>query len=168
MFGLSKKERYEKRVIILLHAFFGDITGVEPETMIAPKIKELYREHWDGVIEEGVSLGNSPEQTAIVLTTIFYKDMFINQISAQETQNIRSYILDKVYENENLPNIIYRILITTLVANGMTGREISTDIFALFLRDIHRAIFDGDDERLNCTVEYFVEGSNQIKEQWRN
>lgn len=163
MFGLSKRERYEKDVIVSLHALFGDITGVKREQMIAPKLKDLYRAHWDGVIEEAIALNNAPELTALVLAVIFYQDMIKNQASEDDLATMRRCILENRYDDEKRPAIMFKIEFTTMVANGWTSREIDGDKFALALRDVHRAIFDGDDEHLNDTITYFIEGANRIK-----
>jgi hypothetical protein len=73
MFGLSKRERYEDEVVVLLHAFFGDIDETKRAEAIVPRLKEVFRDHWKGVLDEGLAKGNSPRLTAFILAVLFYQ-----------------------------------------------------------------------------------------------
>ena len=164
VFGFSKKERYEREVEVSLHALFGDISGMPDKGFVAPKIKQLYEDHWDGVIKEGVELGNSPELTAFILAVIFYQDMINNQSTANDIKTIRKFILENNYDDEARPVIMFKIEFTIMVAVGW----VDEDKFVLALRDIHRAIFDGDDEHLEETIAYFIDGGNRIRDRWKS
>ena len=96
---------------------------------------------------------------------IFYQDMIKNQATDDDLTAMRRCILGNLYDDEERPAIIFKIELTTLVANGWTNSEIDGDKFVLALRDIHRAIFDGNDDHLNDTVAYFIDGANRIKAQ---
>jgi hypothetical protein len=144
---------------------FGDITGVKREQLIAQKLKDSYRKYWDGAMEEGVTLSHAAELTALVLAVIFYQDMIKNHVSEEDLAIMRRCIFDNLHDDELRPAIMFRIELTTLVANGWINSEIDGYDFALALRDIHRAIFNGDDEHLDKTIGYFIEGANRIKAQ---
>ena len=148
MFGSSKKERYEWEVEESLHVLFDDISGMPDEGFVAPKIKQLYEDHWDGVIKEGVELGNSPKLTAFVLAVNIYEDMINNHSTADDIETIRKFILEKNYDDEARPVIMFKIEFTSAVASGWFDKELDGDWFCIGLRDIHRAIFDGDDEHV--------------------
>lgn len=168
VFGFSNKERYEREVEVSLHAMFLDIDGVPDKDMVAPKIKQMYKDYWDGVIKEGVELGNSPELTAFTLAMIFYQDMINNHAIADDVEKIRNIILEKNYNDEARPVIMFKLEVTTAVASGWFDEELDGDKFVLGLRDIHRAIFDGDDEHLNETIAYFIDGGNRIRDRWKS
>ena len=168
MVGFSKKERYEQEVEESLHALFGDISGMPDEGFVAPKIKQLYADHWDGVIKEMVELGNSPELTAFVLAVIFFQDMINNHLTADDIETIRKVILEKNHDPEARPLIMFKIELTTIVAGSWVDKELDGDKFCLGLRDIHRAIFDGDDEHLEETIAYFIDGGNRIRDQLKS
>lgn len=168
MFGFSKKERYEQNVEVSLHSLFGDIGDTPKEDMIAPKIKQMYQEHWDGVIEEGIELSNPPELTASVLAVIFYQDMLNNHSTPEDVNLIRQCILENNYDDEVRPAIMFKIELFNVMAGGWAGKEIDEDWYVLGLRDIHRAIFDGDDEHLNETMNYFINGATRLKEQYKS
>ena len=165
MFGFFKKERYERKVEVLFHALFGDISGMPDEDFVAPKIRQLYEDHWDGVIKEGFELGNSAELTAFIVAVIFYQDIINNHLTADEIETIRKFILEKNYDDEARPVIMSTIEWTTIVAGGWSDEELDEDKFSLGLRDIHRAIFDGDDEHLEETITYFIDAGNRIRDQ---
>lgn len=168
MFGLSKRERYEREVVVSLHALFGDIGDKPKEDMIAPHIKEKFQDNWDGVIEEGIELSNSPELTATALAVIFYQDMFNNHLAPEDVELIRQYILENNYDDEVRPIIMFKIELFTVMAGGWADDEFDGDWFVIGLRDIHRAIFGGDDEHLDQTIAYFINGSNRIKGQFKS
>ena len=168
MFGSSKKERYEWEVEESLHALFGDISGMPDEGFVAPKIKQLYEDHWDGVIKEGVELGNSPELTAFVLAVIFYEDMINNHSTADDIETIRKFIHEKNYDDEARPLIMFKIEFTSRVAGNWFDEELLGDTFFLGLREIHRAIFDGDDEHVEETIAYFIDRGNRIRDQLKS
>ncbi len=168
MVGFSKKERYEQEVEESLHALFGDISGMPDEGFVAPKIKQLYEDHWDGVIKEGVELGNSPELTAFVLAVIFYEDMINNHSTADDIETIRKFILEKNYDDEARPLIMFKIEFTSMVAGNWFDEELLGDTFFLGLREIHRAIFDGDDEHVEETIAYFIDRGNRIRDQLKS
>ena len=168
MFGFSKKERYEREVVASLHALFGDISGMPDEGFIAPKIKQLYEDNWDGVIKEGVELGNSPELTAFALAVILYQDMINNHLTPYDIETIRKVILEKNYDAEERPFIMFKIEFTIMVAGSWVDKELDGDKFCLGLRDIHKAIFDGDDEYVEETFAYFIDGGNRIRDQLKS
>ncbi len=168
MFEFSKKERYEREVEESLHALFGDISGMPDEGFVAPKIKRLYEDHWDGVIKEGVELGNSPELTAFILAVIFYQDMINNHSTADDIETIRKFILEKNYDDEARPPIMFKIEFTTMVAGNWFDEELLGDNFFFGLRDIHRAIFDGDDEHVEETIAYFIDRGIALGDQLKS
>ncbi len=168
MVGFSKKERYEREVEESLHALFGDISGMPDEGFVAPKIKQLYEDHWDGVIKEGVELGNSPELTAFVLAVTFYEDMINNHSTADDIETIRKFIHEKNYDDEARPLIMFKIEFTSRVAGNWFDEELLGDTFFLGLREIHRAIFDGDDEHVEETIAYFIDRGNRIRDQLKS
>ncbi len=168
MVGFSKKERYEQEVEESLHALFGDISGMPDEGFVAPKIKQLYEDHWDGVIKEGVELGNSPKLTAFVLAVIFYEDMINNHSTADDIETIRKFILEKNYDDEARPLIMFKIEFTTMVAGSWFDEKSEGEKFFLGLREIHRAIFDGDDEHVEETIAYFIDRGNRIRDQLKS
>ena len=163
MFGSSKKERYEWEVGESLHALFGDISGMPDEGFVAPKIKQLYEDHWDGVIKEGVELGNSPKLTAFVLAVIFYQDMINNHSTADDIETIRKFILENNYDDEARPVIMVKIEFTTMVAGSWFVEKLEGEIFFHGLREIHGAIFDGDDEHAEETIAYFMTGEPALE-----
>ena len=167
MFGLSKKERYEGKVEGALIALLADFGNDADNTNLLKKIKKIYSEHWDGIICEGIELKQSPELTALMICVIFYQDMLRNHISEKDICNIRKYIIENINVSEDEPTIIFKMKMTALLANSWAGNEITEDNFVLAIRDIHRAIFDGDDEYLEDTMTYLIEGANQIKAQMR-
>ncbi len=54
------------------------------------------------------------------------------------------------------------------MAGSWVDKELDGDKFCLGLRDIHRAIFDGDDENVEETIAYFNEGGNRIRDQLKS
>ncbi len=107
MFGFSKKERYEREVVVLLHALFADIGSVPKEDLIAPKLKQLWGDNWDGMIKEEFESGKSPELTAFILAVIFYQDMINNHSTADDIETIRKFILENNYDDEARPVIMF-------------------------------------------------------------
>ena len=90
MFGLSKRERYESKVEIFLMVMFG---AGDDGTTLAKGLKDRYSDSWDAVIREGLELGNSPELTGAVLSSIFYRDMISNEFSADQVMQMREAII---------------------------------------------------------------------------
>ena len=45
MFGLSKKERYERKVTVALHALLADIGSEAKKGEVVPFVKERYADH---------------------------------------------------------------------------------------------------------------------------
>ncbi len=168
MFEFSKKKKYEREVEESLHALFGDISGMPDEGFVAPKIKQLYEDHWDGAIKEGVELGNSAELTAFVLAVIFYEDMINNHSTADDIETIRKFILEKNYDDEARPLIMVKTEFTSMVAGNWFDEELLGDNFFLGLKDIHMAIFDGDDEHVEETIAYFIDRGNCIRDQLKS
>jgi len=167
LFGLSRKERYERKVEVALIALLADFVKDTDNISLLKGIKEIYSEHWDGVIEEGIELKNSPELTALMICVIFYQDMLRNHCSKNDIEYIRKCIIEDINDSDDEPSIVFKMKMTVLLANGWAGKEITQDQCALAIRDIHRAIFDGDDEYLDDTVTYLIEGVNRIKAQVR-
>ncbi len=164
MLGFSKKERYEREVVVSLHALFADIGDLPKEGFVAPKIKQWWEDRWDGMIKEEFESGKSPELTAFILAVIFYQDMINNYLTADDIETIRKFILENNYDDEARPVIMFKIEFTTTVAGGW----VDLDLLVLGLRDIHRAIFDGDDEHLEETITYFIDGGIRIRDQWKS
>lgn len=160
---LTKKGRYEHNVNVSLIALLADF-GREGSNEIVPIIKEMYSENWDGVMQEGIELGNTPETTAFILAIM----TTINAISGipEETMDeIRKSIIEPNYDTEEL-DILFRLKFTfSLAGRYANSGEITDDALALGIRDIHRAIFDDDDTLLDDTVHYLLEGGEYIVDQ---
>lgn len=125
----------------------------------------MYAEHWSNIVEEGAQLGTPAELTALIIAVLFYQDMIINKASDEDLETKRKCILEKIYDDEIRPVIMFKIELTTLIAGSWADYEIDGDKFTRAIRDIHRAIFDGDDEHLDDTVQYFINGANRIRAQ---
>ena len=106
-------------------------------------------------------MSNPPELTAVALAVIFYQDMLVNHTTLEDMKLIRQCILAKIYDPEIRPTIMFRIELFTNVGGNWAGNGIDEDWFFVGLRDIHRTIFDGDDEHLDETIAYFINGANR-------
>lgn len=166
MFGLSKKERYERKVEVSLIAMFCDFG--EGSGKIVPDIKKRFLDHWDQIMKEGVELSNSPETTALCIAVQFYRDAIRNHISPNEIDFMKKHIIERNYEPDIEMGILFRLRVTFYLASRMsTAGIIPRDIVLASLRDIHRAIYDNGDDKLDDTVIYFIEGGNCIAKQIR-
>jgi len=145
-----------------LRILFGDVDGVSDDQMIAPKLGQLYESHWAGIVNEGIASGISAETAALVLAVTFYQDTIKNQATTEDVETIRRCILDKDHDDNHRPAIMFRMELSMAVANGWAGKKIGRDHFALALRDLHRAIFDGNDDHLDDTATYLIEGGDRL------
>lgn len=164
MFGLSKRERYEREVFAMVHALFGEYDGGEQEPFFAPLLRKAYATQWDRIIKEHADASVSAQLTALALAVIFHQDLITNHTSAEDLAAMRRCIVEGLYDEKTRPEIIARIEFTTMVANGWTQGIIEGKDFALALRDIHRAIFHNNDDHVDQTFDYFIEGANRLKE----
>ncbi len=57
---------------------------------------------------------------------------------------------------------------TSMVAGNWFDEELLGDNFFLGLKDIHKAIFDGDDEHVEETIAYFIDRGNRIRDQLKS
>jgi len=146
-----------------LHILFGDVDGVGDDQMIAPKLPRLYESHWAGIVDGGIASGIPAETAALVLAVFFYQDTIKNHATTEDVETMRRCILDKDHDDHHRPAIMFRMELSMAVANGWAGNKIGRDHFVLALRDLHRAIFDGNDDHLDDTVTYLIEGGDRLK-----
>jgi hypothetical protein len=159
--SISKREQYEDDVVVDLHAFFGDINETKRAEAIAPKLKGIFRDHWKGVLDEGLAKGNSPCLTAFILAIVYYQ-MILKDLPNDERAAMRQCILEHRGANDERPAILFKIELTTAVARGVATNELGAEMLVRGLGDIHRAIFGGDEHFME-TVRYFFDGSDRIK-----
>lgn len=162
MFGLSKRERYEREVRANLSAMFG--AGSDGDDLAAG-ITQRYAEHWPGVIREGLELGNSADLTAAVISAIFYRDIIKAEASPDVVAEAKHAILDQVYESEN--GLLTRLTFTTLFVSSKAAK-LTADQKALWVRDIHRAIFDDDDLHVDTTITYLFGRADRLRAEFES
>jgi hypothetical protein len=153
MFGLSQKERYESKVEVCLIALLADAWRTEADQVI-PLLKKKYSEHWDGVLQEGIELRNSPETSALTITVNFYTDCITNLTTPKVILKIRQAIIN---DEMIVPNdLLFRMKVTFALASQWASKEISKDKLINSIRDIHRSIFNDDDKLFKNTLGYFL------------
>ena len=89
MFGLSKRERYEREVFAMVHALFGEYDGGEQEPFFAPLLRKAYATQWDRIIKEHADASVSAQLTALALAVIFHQDLITNHTSAEDLAAMR-------------------------------------------------------------------------------
>ena len=161
MFGLSKAERYESAVRSSLSAMFG--AGDTGEELVAG-IKLRYAQHWQGIIREGLELGNSADFTAAAVTSIFYRDMIATEIAQDLLVEAREAILNHNYDSES--GLITRLTFSTVFISSLAAK-LSQDQKALWLRDIHRAIFADDDLHVDDTIKYLLGRADRLRKEFK-
>lgn len=163
MFGLSKWERYESKVDTFLAAMFG--AGDEGATL-AKALKSCYSDSWEGVIREGLELGNTPEHTGAILSAIFYKDMILHEFTLDAVQRMREAIIAQDHSDD--ARFPFKLFYSALMMSVADDENISSDVQALWFRDIHRAIFDDDDTHLEDTNRYLFDGASDLRAQYKD
>ena len=158
MFGLSKRERYETRVEVIMAAMLG--AGDDGVTF-AKEIKGRYTNFWSEAIEEGFKLGNSAEMTGAVFICFFYQEAFKYELPIDQIIKIQTAIICNDHsDNSEFPD---RMFFSSLLMSVSDDDKLPTDFKAAWFRDIHRAIFDGDDTHLEDTIKYLITGANDLR-----
>ncbi|QYZ67003.1 MAG: hypothetical protein OI74_09185 [Gammaproteobacteria bacterium (ex Lamellibrachia satsuma)] len=163
MFGLSKRERYEKKVRVILSALSIDLPDM-PGPSIAPLIEENFREHWNDVINEGIEKHQSPSLIAFMLAGLNFQDMLINAINESDRVHMQKCIKEKIYEFEECGAFLTRLKFYTMMGYGMSKRDIDPSVLSAMIRDIHRTLF-GYEDSLDDTIEYMAQGSYLLKKE---
>jgi len=148
-------------VRVQLILMFGEI-GEKQEHYSAKKLKKWYPDFWNLTIESSKLLNVGPELTALYIASHFFKDM-IERLSDEKRAFLQQCILDGDYEPENTPNtLLYKLKFTTANANHLLEKKIiNTAEFNEYIMEVHRAIFDVD-ENWEDSLGYLIEGGNRI------
>jgi hypothetical protein len=163
MFGLIKRKQYAADVEVFLMAMFG--AGDEGATL-AKVLKDRYSDYWDDVIKDGLELGNSPELTGAALSSIFYQDMFLNEISPDDVLIMRKAIVAQDHSDD--PGFPSSLIFSALAMSVADDKTMPADFRTAWFRDIHRAIFGEDDTHLEDTVTYLIDRANKLRATYKD
>ena len=121
----------------------------------------MYPDWWQAKLDDELE---PPELAALILVVHFYEDMINNYCSSEDMETIKNSILEDTHDFENQPLLLFKITFTCLIARSWFQDEIiGRDAWGVAMRDVHRAIFDGDDEHLEKTMAFFIEGGSLLK-----
>ena len=167
LFKFLKIRQYEKNVEACIRALLADISTNSSNPSMFKGIKTRYAENWGDIIKENFELKNSPELTALIVSVIFLQDMLYNDITYEQKEEIQKCIIDKIYDDDIRPHILFIMEFLVMLSHSWIKKEIKEDHYFLAIRDLHRAIFEGDDAHLDETEQYLVDGANRLKSRIR-
>jgi hypothetical protein len=158
-----QREQYEGQILICVHALLAELQCYKRKEELTFALTRLYRELWDYLVPHGLQLKYSPELSAMIFTVLFYQDMIAHKIGDDMLAEIRRCIRDNEHHPARQPLILFHIQLTTRVANGWASdNRISVDDYRLALRDLHRVVFDDNDQNLDTTLAYFSMGHDEL------
>lgn len=158
MFGFSKRERFEKKLEFFLLVFLG---AEEWGATITKEVKNLAIDYWGGVVEEALENGTTPETAGAALASIAYRYAVINSLPDDVIVKMRTAIQNNDYSDP--PGCLNNLFISALVIATTDDSKFPEGFKNIWLRDIHRAIFDSDDSDLDNTISYLVSGVSKLR-----
>lgn len=175
MFGLSRRERFEKKV--RLHISLLSMAGYAPSPAAAVEYSVLHylADHWEILISEALNKKRSPQRTAFVLYHIVIKNKAIIALDTEELSVIKGCIENREFDADKYNSSLARILYFVFAGVSYCASEkMEWDILRSAIWEVHNAIFSDStsgiheqDSELNenaykNTRDYLLDASNAL------
>ena len=142
MFGLSRRERFEKKV--RLHISVLSMAGYapSPDAAVESSVLHYLADHWEILISEALNKKRSPQKTAFVLYHLVLTHKVLITLDTEELSVIKGCIENREFDADKYNSSLARILYFVFAGNSYcASEEMEWDILLSAIWDIHNAIF---------------------------
>jgi hypothetical protein len=166
MFGLSKRERYEKRLHVMIATYLLDFPGIS-ESSLFDLVKTIAGDHYVEIIKEGVKHEKSPSLYAFTLVGMVFRHTVIPGLSDNILDEMKIKIRNREYGFQSLEDIteadtlLFRLVYFIYIGTTQV-KHFSDGLLPTMMKEIHIAIFDSED-CLDETINYFAYGGPIVK-----
>jgi hypothetical protein len=166
MFGLSKRERYEKQLDAMITAYLLDFPELS-ELSLFDLVKTMAVDHYDEMIKEGVKNKKPPSLYAFTLVGLVFQHTVIAGLSDNVLDEMKTKIRDQEYGFQSLENIteadtlLFRLVYFIYIGTTQV-KHFPDGLLPAMMKEIHIAIFDSEDY-LDKTINYFAYGGPIVK-----